>query len=112
MKIARLDDLARERVVHNPAIAKRVMLRAGEVPHLTQLAQARLAPGQVAPGHAHADMWEIFFAAEGEGEIEVDGAVHPLAAGTCIAIEPGERHELRNPGGVELVVLYLGLRAD
>jgi quercetin dioxygenase-like cupin family protein len=112
VRIVRLDALAAERVVHNPAIAKRVMLRAGEVPHLTQFAQARLAPGQVAPGHAHADMWEIFFAAEGEGELEIDGAVHRLPAGTCIAVEPGETHELRNPGEAELVVLYLGVRAD
>jgi len=107
-----LGDLPLERVVHNPQIAKQVFLRNGEVPHLTQLAQARLAPGQVAPGHAHADMWEIFVAAAGQGEIEIDGVVHALPAGTCIAVEPGERHELRNPGEVELVVLYLGLRDE
>jgi mannose-6-phosphate isomerase-like protein (cupin superfamily) len=37
--------------------------------------------------------------------------VHPLPAGSCIAIEPGETHELRNPGTAELVVLYLGIKA-
>jgi len=110
MKRVALGDIPVERVVHNPEIAKQVMLRLGEVPHLTQLAQARLAPGQVAPGHAHADMWEIFFAQEGQGEIEVDGAVHAFAAGACITVAPGERHELRNPGATELVVLYLGVR--
>jgi quercetin dioxygenase-like cupin family protein len=110
VKRVALADLPIERVFHNPAIAKQVLLRSGEVPHLTQLAQARLAPGQVAPGHAHADLWEIFFAAAGQGEIEVDGVVHALAAGTCIAIEPGETHELRNPGDSELIVLYLGVR--
>jgi quercetin dioxygenase-like cupin family protein len=111
MKRVALADLPIERVFHNPAIAKQVLLRMGEVPHLTQLAQARLAPGQVAPGHAHADMWEIFFAAEGQGELEIDGTVHALPAGACIAVEPGETHELRNPGATELVVLYLGIRA-
>jgi mannose-6-phosphate isomerase-like protein (cupin superfamily) len=111
VKRVSLADLPVERVVHNPAIAKQVLLRAGDVPHLVQLAQAWLAPGQVAPGHAHADMWEIFFAQAGQGEIEVDGAVHPLPAGACIAIAPGERHELRNPGAVELIVLYLGVKA-
>jgi len=55
-------------------------------------------------------MWEIFFAQEGQGEIEVDGAVHAFAAGACITVAPGERHELRNPGATELVVLYLGVR--
>ena len=111
MKRVSLADVAVERVVHNPAIAKQVLLRMGEVPHLTQLAQARLAPGQVAPGHAHADMWEIFFAHSGDGAIEIDGAVHALPAGTCVAVAPGETHELRNPGRDELVVLYFGIRA-
>ena len=111
MKRVALGDLPLERVVHNPAIAKQVMLRLGEIPHVTQFAQARLAAGQVAPGHVHADMWEIFFAQSGDGAIEIDGAVHALPAGTCVAVAPGERHELRNPGRDELVVLYFGIRA-
>jgi quercetin dioxygenase-like cupin family protein len=111
MKVVALGDLPIERVVHNPAIAKQVMLRLGEIPHLTQFAQARLAAGQVAPGHAHADMWEIFFAQSGDGAIEIDGSVQPLPAGTCVAVAPGETHELRNPGRDDLVVLYFGIRA-
>ena len=111
MKLVTLSDLPIERVVHNPAIAKQVMLRLGEIPHVTQFAQARLAAGQVAPGHAHADMWEIFFAQAGDGAIEIDGAVHALPAGTCVAVAPGETHELRNPGSDELIVLYFGIRA-
>jgi quercetin dioxygenase-like cupin family protein len=111
MKVVTLAELPLERVVHNPAIAKQVMLRLGEIPHLTQFAQARLAAGQVAPGHVHTDMWEIFFAQSGNGAIEIDGAMHALPAGTCVAVAPGERHELRNPGSDELVVLYFGIRA-
>lgn len=111
MKRVALGEIPVERVFHNPEIAKQVMLRLGDVPHLTQFAQARLAPGQVAPGHAHADMWEIFFAHSGDGAIEIDGALHALAAGTCIAVAPGETHELRNPGDAELVVLYFGVKA-
>ena len=111
MKRASLDAVPVERVFHNPEIAKQVLLRRGDVPHLTQFAQARLAAGQIAAGHAHADMWEIFFATEGEGAIEIDGVVHALPAGSCIAIAPGETHELRNPGDGELVVLYFGIKA-
>ena len=110
MKRVALADLPIERVVHNPAIAKQVMLRLGEVPHLTQFAQARLAAGQVAPGHAHTDMWEIFFVQSGDGAIEIDGAMYALPAGTCVAVAPGETHELRNPGRDELVVLYFGIK--
>ena len=111
MKRVALGDLPVERVFHNPEIAKQVMLRQGEVPHLAQFAQAKLAPGQLAPGHVHADMWEIFFAQSGSGAIQVDGVLHALPAGTCIAVAPGETHELRNPGAVELVVLYFGVKA-
>jgi quercetin dioxygenase-like cupin family protein len=111
VKRASLDTAAVERVFHNPEIAKQVLLRPGDVPHLTQFAQARLAAGQIAPGHAHADLWEIFFAAAGEGVIEIDGALHALPAGSCIAVAPGENHELRNPGDAELVVLYFGIKA-
>jgi quercetin dioxygenase-like cupin family protein len=100
-----------EPVVHDPSIAKQVWLRSGEVPHLVQLARARLAPGQVAPGHAHADMWEVFVAQEGQGVLSVDGVEQALPAGACIAIAPGEVHELRNPGPGDLLVLYLGVRA-
>lgn len=110
MKRSSLGGIPVERVFHNPEIAKQVLLRLGEVPHLTQFAQARLASGQVAAGHVHADMWEIFFAQSGDGAIEIDGAMHAMSAGTCIAVAPGETHELRNPGSDELVVLYFGIR--
>ena len=40
MKRVALGDILTERVFHNPEIAKQVMLRPGDVPHLTQFAQA------------------------------------------------------------------------
>ena len=43
MKRASLDTAAVERVFHNPEIAKQVLLRPGDVPHLTQFAQAAVA---------------------------------------------------------------------
>jgi mannose-6-phosphate isomerase-like protein (cupin superfamily) len=56
-------------------------------------------------------MWEIFFAQSGDGAIDVDGTEHSLPAGTCVAVAPGETHELRNPGRENLVVLYFGIRS-
>lgn len=111
MKLVTLRALPVEGVSHNPEIRKQVMLRAGDLPGLTNFAQARFAPGQVATGHRHDDMGEVFFVEQGVGEIEVNGRVHPLGAGVCVAIEPGEWHEVRNTGPTELVLTYFGLRA-
>src|SRR5919204_1251475 len=109
MKTRSLGAIPVEGVSHNPGIAKRVLLRKGELPHLTQFAQARFAPGQVAFAHAHADMYEVFFVESGVGRITVDGCAHHLEAGSCVVVEPGETHELANIGAMELVVTYFGL---
>jgi hypothetical protein len=61
MKLTALSHLPNEQVSHNPAIQKKVMLRSGDLPHLTNFSQARFAPGQVAAAHAHQDMCEVFF---------------------------------------------------
>ncbi|MBD1918669.1 MULTISPECIES: cupin domain-containing protein [Cyanophyceae] len=110
MKITGLDQVQEESVSHNPAIKKRVLLRSHDLPHLTNFAQARFAPGQVAQGHSHADMAEVFFVEAGDGTITVDGQAYPLTPGTCIAIEPGEYHEVANTGAQELILTYFGIR--
>lgn len=110
MKVTRLDGVAEEPVSHNAAILKRVLLRNGEVPNVTQFAQARFAPGQVAGAHAHADMAEVFLVEAGSGTIVVDDVAHPLRPGTCVAVLPHEMHEVRNDGAAELVLTYFGVR--
>ncbi|MBD2230250.1 cupin domain-containing protein [Phormidium tenue] len=110
MKITGLDQVPEESVSHNPAIKKRVLLRRDDLPHLTNFAQARFAPGQIANGHSHADMAEVFFVEAGAGTITVEGQAYPLAPGVCVAIEPGEHHEIANTSTQELVLTYFGLR--
>ncbi|MBD2259530.1 cupin domain-containing protein [Pseudanabaena sp. FACHB-2040] len=112
MKLTSLDTVPEEAVSHNPAIKKRVMLRLGDLPHLTNFSQARFAPGQIANGHAHTDMAEVFFVEAGQGTITIEGKAYPLTPGTCVAVEPNETHEVVNDGEVELVLTYFGLRAQ
>lgn len=109
MKVRSLASVPVGRVSHGPDIAKRVLLGTGDVPALTNLSQAVLAPGQVAAGHTHADMWEVFMVVEGEGRLTVDGEAVQLAPGTCVVVEPGERHELAATGSDDLVVTYFGI---
>lgn len=110
MKRVSLHSLPEETVSHNPAIKKKVMLRLGELPHLTNFSQARFAPGQIASAHAHVDMCEVFFVEAGLGTISIDGQDHVLSPGVCVAVEPGETHEVCNTGSEELVLTYFGLR--
>ncbi|MGA9995905.1 MAG: cupin domain-containing protein [Pyrinomonadaceae bacterium] len=109
MKIVSLADLTEEGVSHNPEIRKRVMLRLGDVPQLTNFTQSRLAPGQVASAHQHADMFEVFFVQAGEGVMRVDDVEQRLEAGVCVMVEPGEAHEIACTGAGELVLLYFGV---
>lgn len=112
MKLTSLAHLPDEQVSHNPEIKKKVMLRLGDLPQLTHFAQARFAPGQVAIAHTHADLCEVFFVESGEGIIQIDGENHSLQAGTCVAVEPGEIHEVSNSGTAELVLTYFGWRVE
>ena len=112
MKFTSLNQLPEESVVHNPAIKKKVMLRLGDLPHLTNFSQSRFAPGQIAVAHTHKNMAELFFVEAGAGIICIDGKEYPLEPGNCIAVEPGEIHEIVNNGSSELVLTYFGLRVN
>lgn len=109
MKIVSLAELPEEGVSHNPAIKKQVMLRRGDVPHLTNFSRSTLAPGQTAHMHRHTGMAEVFFVVSGEGEMRIDAATESLRAGTCIAVEAGEAHEISNTGAADLVLIYFGV---
>jgi len=110
MKYTSLSTLTDEGVSHNPAIRKKVMLRLGELPSLTNFSQACFPPSAVAAGHAHQDMYEVFFVESGHGKITIDGVSHVLQPGTCVTVELGEVHEVANTGTEELIITYFGLR--
>ncbi len=109
MKKVSLGELPREGVSHDPDITKQVMLRRGDVPHLTAFSRSTLLPGQTARAHEHRDMFEMFYVEAGSGVMTIDGTRHQLERGVCILIEPGERHEISNNADEELVLLYFGV---
>lgn len=104
-----LDQLPVLPVSHNPAVSKRVFFARDEAPNITQITRSTFPPGEIAPGHSHADMWEVFLFESGAGEIEIDGAVHPATGGDAFLIQPGEVHEIRNAGSEPLVVTVIGI---
>jgi quercetin dioxygenase-like cupin family protein len=109
MKIVDVERVAAEGVSHDPAIRKKVLLRAGDVPHVAQLAQATFEPGQVARGHAHTDMWEIFWCTAGDGVLQVRDREIAMVPGRCVVIEPGEVHELRNTGATPMLITVIAV---
>ena len=112
MKYVSLDQINDQCVSHNAAIRKKVLLTPGELPHLTQFAQAYFAPDQVANAHQHNDMYEVFFVQSGNGQIVIDGQPHRLSPGICVTVSPGESHEVRNTGKEPLILTYFGLQAQ
>ncbi|NEQ97817.1 MAG: cupin domain-containing protein [Cyanothece sp. SIO2G6] len=110
MKHIELSQIPITRVSHNAAIQKQVMLQPGDIPNLIYFSQARLQPGQVAPGHSHTDMSEVFLVESGTGSITIDATTHSLHPGTCVVVQPGEIHEVSNTGTVELVLTYFGIQ--
>ncbi|MBM4144279.1 MAG: cupin domain-containing protein, partial [Lentisphaerae bacterium] len=57
--------------------------------------------------HAHDDDREAFVILQGKARMEVDGKMHPLAAGDIVVIEPGEDHHLISDAQDPCVNLWL-----
>lgn len=74
-----------------------------------QAAEMVIAPGGREGGpdnrHRGADQW--FFVVSGTGLAIVEGRRQKLGAGSLIAIERGERHEIRNTGRTLLKTVNL-----
>jgi len=109
MKITKLTDLPELPVSHDPQLKKRVMIENGVIPHITGFSQAVIPAGESVSDHQHESMTEVMFVAAGEGCIFVDEKEYPLIPGTCVCVEPKEKHSLRNTGSVDLLLLYFGV---
>jgi len=60
-----------ESMAHNPSIEKRILLRQGEVPHLTVFAEGIFPPGCAATTpHCHFGMVELFLVRSGQGGLD------------------------------------------
>ena len=109
MKKVSLADAPAESVSHDPEITKQVLLRRGDLPHLTNFSRSRLPPGQIARAHAHDGMHEVFYVESGAGVMRVDAREVTLETGDCVAVGPGESHEIANTGAADLVLIYFGI---
>lgn len=109
MKLVHRDELPAEPVSHNAGIAKRLL---AELPGGVRLACASFPPGECAPAHRHADLCEVFYFTAGSGIVRIDGHKYPVDAGSCLRVDAGESHEIRNTGAEPLQAIYFALPAD
>jgi quercetin dioxygenase-like cupin family protein len=112
MQYQSLQEITPTTVSHNAAIQKKVILGNGNLPCLTNFSQATFQPGQVAAAHSHRDMYEVFFVVTGEGTIAINEVPYSLNPGICVAVEPGEIHEVSNTGTSTLSLLYFGIQPE
>ncbi len=105
----RADDLAAEGVSHDPDILKRVFVRKGQLPKVTQISQTEFQPGQRTQAHAHPDMYEFYYVLEGEASFTVDERELRVGANSTVLVEPGETHTVANPGKELLKILVIAV---
>jgi len=111
LKITSIDSTVKTEVSHNPKIKKHVLVANDEVVNVTNFSLAVFPPGEIACAHSHSDMTEIFWVESGQGVITVNAKSIPLEAGMCVTVEPEEKHEIKNTGSIDLVVLCFGIKA-
>src|SRR3954451_13568144 len=89
----------------------KTLLSADRTPSETfTLGIASLAPGDALREHRHAQP-ELYLVLDGTGEVVLDGAAHPVVAGTAVYIPGNARHGIRNSGATVLRLAYV-LAAD
>lgn len=109
MRLVDLNDIRAEPLSHDAHSSKRVVFRNGEIPHLTQLAQARIPPGACLTPHAHRDMHEVFIILSGQGLLHRNDDTYKIGPGIHIEVAPEEMHAFENDGEEELVIAYFGI---
>ncbi len=74
---------------------KRVLLRGGVLPDVTQVAVAEFGEGGEIEVHAHPTMWEVYYVLEGEAAYFVGEDVHEAGPGDLVIVPPATRHGLK-----------------
>ena len=109
MKMSSLAELAEQPVSHDPQLMKKVMIKNGEVPHLTGFSQATIPVNGTVTSHQHNDMYEVFLVSSGQCAMTINSVEYQLNEGSCVVIEPTEEHSLKNNGATDLILTYFGL---
>ena len=68
-----------------------------------KIMHGRLIPGASIGLHTHETNCEVIYVLQGEGKVLFDGALHPVAPGSCNYCPKGSGHSLINDGAEDLI---------
>ena len=57
--------------------------------------------------HTHSTHEELYFFLKGEGQMQVDGEIIPVAEGSVVKVAPAPKRSVRNVGNEPLVMLCI-----
>lgn len=78
---------------------KQVLLTAGDLNNPDTLVQiVTIEPGDAIANHYHKSSFEFYYVLQGKCRLTTNGQQYMLAPGTMLLIEPGDVHQLHNPG--------------
>jgi len=69
------------------------------------VAEIVIPPGGRSSTHYHQASEETYYIRKGNGLLILNDKPYPVTEGDAMLIEPGERHQIRNPSDVELVFI-------
>ncbi|HEY9898649.1 MAG TPA: cupin domain-containing protein [Pantanalinema sp.] len=55
------------------------------------------------PLHTHTTQWEFYVVLSGRGSVRSDDGAHPVKAGDCFLLAPGESHQIASEGDGDLI---------
>jgi len=72
-----------------------------ELDHLV-LSRTELHAGQATSGHSHEEADEVYFFAEGTGQMEIGEEIRDCKSGDIFLVPRGKFHRVHNPGKSDL----------
>jgi mannose-6-phosphate isomerase-like protein (cupin superfamily) len=118
MKVVRFSEIAEVPASHedpkNPGVVKRVLVkRDGFIDGRVQMINwATLLPGKSFALHYHEDMQEVFVMMKGRAVAKINGEEINVEKGDALVIDPGDRHEMYNPGSDPVLYLVIGIAGN
>jgi uncharacterized cupin superfamily protein len=68
----------------------------------------RIPPGKTAyPYHMHSAQWEFYHVVSGSGVVRHKDGSTPIEMGDAFVFKPGEPHQIRNDGAMDLVFFVI-----
>jgi len=113
LKVPTSGGIVQEEEYIGTSISKRVLVRNGQIPHITQIAQTEIPPGGIIEEHSHPTMCEVFLVIKGTGELLVEGQNISLQEGSFFWFAPQQKHQIHNTNPtISLRLSYFGVSLE